>query len=109
MLLFFAGTMIMYEPSEECITDFWTKGILKRLPVSSSNPTFIKAASQLRDSCNDPKFCSKALQEDYARLFSDKTNPLAPVYEPIRLRSFFVIILMKSPVCVSPYTLEDSS
>lgn len=81
MLLFFTGTMIMYEPSEECITDFWTKGILKRLPVSSSNPTFIRAASQLRESCDDKSFCSKRLNEDYLRLFSDKENPLAPVYE----------------------------
>jgi TorA maturation chaperone TorD len=81
MMLFFAGTMIMYEPSEECITDFWTKGILKRLPVSSSNPTFLKAASQLRESCDDLKFCSVNLQKDYKRLFSDKANPLAPVYE----------------------------
>ena len=38
MLLYFAGSMIMYEPSEECIVDFWTNGVLKKLPVSSSNP-----------------------------------------------------------------------
>lgn len=81
MMLFFTGTMIMYEPSEECITDFWTKGILKRLPVSSSNPTFVMAASQLRESCDEKSFCSKRLNEDYVRLFSDKKNPLAPVYE----------------------------
>jgi len=81
MMLFFTGTMIMYEPSEECITDFWTKGILKRLPVSSSNPTFVKAASQLRESCDDKSFCSKRLYEDYMRLFSDEKSPLAPVYE----------------------------
>ena len=43
MLLYFAGSMIMYEPSEECVVDFWTNGILKSLPVSSSNPNFIQA------------------------------------------------------------------
>ena len=81
MLLYFAGTMIMYEPSEECITDFWTKGILKTLPVSSSNPNFIKAASQLRDSCLDNTICNKILIEDYTRLFTRKKLPLAPAYE----------------------------
>lgn len=83
MLLYFAGSMIMYEPSEECITDFWKNGILKKLPVSSSNPTFIKAASQLRDSCSDPSICSKRLKEDYIRLFSRPEMPLAPAFESV--------------------------
>ena len=83
MLLYFAGSMIMYEPSEECITDFWKNGILKKLPVSSSNPTFIKAASQLRDSCSDPSMCSKRLKEDYIRLFSGPEMPLAPAFESL--------------------------
>ena len=33
MLLYFAGSMIMNEPVEECIVDFWQRGILKTLPV----------------------------------------------------------------------------
>ncbi len=73
----------MYEPSEECIIDFWSKGILKSLPVSSSNPTFIKAASQLRDSCSDNKLCGKSMREDYVRLFSREEMPLAPAYESL--------------------------
>jgi TorA maturation chaperone TorD len=81
MLLYFAGTMIMYEPSEECIADFWTNGILKNLPVSSSNPTFIKAASQLRESCLDKNLCGKAMTEDYKRLFSRGGLTLVSVYE----------------------------
>jgi putative dimethyl sulfoxide reductase chaperone len=83
MLLYFAGSMIIHEPSEECITDFWTKGILKNLPVSSSNPKFIKAASQLRDSCEDKTICGKKLREDYIRLFIRQVLPLAPVYESL--------------------------
>ena len=59
----------MYEPSEECVTDFWTKGILKNLPVSSSNPNFVKAASQLRDSCADKTICGKILSEDLYQTF----------------------------------------
>jgi TorA maturation chaperone TorD len=83
MLLYFAGSMIMFEPNEECITDFWTKGILKNLPVSSSNPNFIKAAGQLKDSCIDSNFSGKTMREDYIRLFSREDKALAPALESI--------------------------
>jgi TorA maturation chaperone TorD len=87
MLLYFAGTMIMYEPSEECITDFWKNGILKKLPVSSSNPNFVKAASQLRNSCSDPAICGKMLRDDYIRLFSRSEMPLVPAFESLYSRN----------------------
>ena len=78
MLLYFAGSMIMYEPAEECVVDFWSKGILKALPVKSSNPRFFEAASQLRESCRDKTICRRMLQEDFNRLFSGSGLPLAP-------------------------------
>jgi TorA maturation chaperone TorD len=81
MLLYFAGSMIMYEPSEECVTDFWTNGVLKNLPVSSRNPNFIKAASQLRESCLDKKICGRMMRDDYKRLFAREEFTLAPAYE----------------------------
>lgn len=87
MLLYFAGSMIMYEPSEECVIDFWQNGILKNLPVSSSNPNFIKAASQLRDSCLDKTICGKLLRNDYIRLFASEDFTLAPAYESSYTRS----------------------
>jgi TorA maturation chaperone TorD len=83
MLLYFAGSMIMYEPSEECIVDFWKNGILKNLPVSSTNPNFMKAASQLRESCNDNSICGRTIKEDYLRLFARYENPLAPCFESV--------------------------
>jgi putative dimethyl sulfoxide reductase chaperone len=83
MLLYFAGSMIMYEPNEECITDFWTKGILRNLPVSSANPNFMKAASQLRESCHDKDFCASEMHEDYLRLFARNEFALAPAYESL--------------------------
>lgn len=83
MLLYFAGSMIMFEPNEECITDFWTKGILRNLPVSSTNPNFLKAASQLRDSCSSPDFTGKAMHDDYRRLFNGGDKALAPAFESI--------------------------
>jgi TorA maturation chaperone TorD len=83
LLLYFAGSMIMYEPNEECIVDFWQQGIITRLPVSSSNPNFAKAASQLRDSCSDKSECLKKLREDYIRLFAEESVPLAPAFESL--------------------------
>jgi putative dimethyl sulfoxide reductase chaperone len=81
MLLYFAGSMITYEPSEECIVDFLKNGIIKTLPVSSSNPNFVKAASQLRQSCDDSGLCGRSLKEDYIRLFSRPEMKLAPAIE----------------------------
>lgn len=83
MLLYFAGSMVMYEPSEECVVDFWKKGILTQLPVKSMNPRFLKAASQLRDSCKDKKLCAGILADDYNRLFPSEGFPLAPLYESV--------------------------
>ncbi len=81
MLLYFAGTMLMYEPSEECVADFWANDILKKLPVVSLNPNFVKAADQLKDSCPDKNSCGKELREDYIRLFNGEDKAFAPAYE----------------------------
>ena len=83
MLLFFAGSMIMHEPTEECVVDFWKNGILNRLPVKSANPNFMKAAAQLRESCADKKICRKLLHDDFIRLFGRADLPLAPAYESL--------------------------
>jgi TorA-specific chaperone len=87
MLLYFAGTMIMYEPSEECIVDFWNNGILKNLPVTSLNPVFMRAASQLRESCTDKSSSTNSMSEDFYRLFSKEDLPFAPVYESFYKRT----------------------
>jgi TorA maturation chaperone TorD len=81
MLLYFAGTMVLFDPSIECIHDFWKQGILKKLPVSSRNPRFIKAASQLRDSVSDSMSSFEMMKIDYFILFSNKSGPLAPPLE----------------------------
>jgi TorA maturation chaperone TorD len=83
LLLYFSGSMIMYEPNEECIVDFWQQGILTKLPVSSSNPNFAMAAAQLRDSCIDKSLCLKKMREDYNRLFAGQGTPLAPAFETL--------------------------
>jgi TorA maturation chaperone TorD len=86
MLFYFAGSMVLHEPSEECIADFWERGILKNLPVFSTNPNFIKAASQLRDSFADKTTFASDLHKDYLRLFTKPLPPLAPAYESLYLR-----------------------
>ncbi|MCX6334706.1 MAG: molecular chaperone TorD family protein [Bacteroidia bacterium] len=77
MLLYFAGSMILYEPTEECVTDFFSNGILKKLPVSSNNPNFIRGAALLRESCSDRDLCREVLIRDYKYLFSSDGLQLA--------------------------------
>lgn len=86
MLLYFSGSMVMNAPTEECVIDFWRNGSLKKLPVRSSNPRFINAASILRQSCVDKDLCRKMLNEDYSRLFDKSGLMLAPARE-----SYYVI------------------
>ncbi len=80
MMLYFSGSMIMFDPSKECIFDFWTKGMLKQLPVKSNNPDFIRAAAILRESTESPDNKYELLKEDFFRLFSGAFRPLAPPY-----------------------------
>ena len=87
MMLYFAGSMIMSEPTEECVIDFWAKGNLKMLPVSSMNPRFIEAAALLRDSCENKKICREMLIKDYNRLFAQSGLPLAPAYASVYLNN----------------------
>jgi len=77
MLLYFAGSMIMYEPTEECVTDFFSDGMMKKMPVRSNNPRFLQAVAVLRENCTDNELCRKSLISDYNRLFSSDGPMLA--------------------------------
>ncbi len=81
MLLLFAGSMLMYEPTRECVIDFWKNGLLKQLPVKSMNPRFVNAASQLKESVEDRSLSINDLQDDYKRLFLSGEGTLVPVKE----------------------------
>lgn len=83
MLLYFTGSMIMSEPTEECVIDFWASGSLKRLPVTSNNPRFVKASAILRDECSDREICRKMLSDDYFRLFAENGAQLAPAISSV--------------------------
>ena len=79
MLLYFTGSMITYEPTEECVADFWKNGLVKSMPVSSTNPRFMTALSQFRDSCLDKTFCARLMREDFKSLFAVGESALAPL------------------------------
>lgn len=79
MLLYFAGSMLMYEPTQDCVVDFWKNGLLKQLPVKSMNPRFVNAASQLRESVEDNTLSIKNLSDDFNRLFPSEEKPLVPL------------------------------
>ena len=83
MLLLFAGSMLMYEPTRECVVDFWKNGLLKQLPVKSMNPRFVNAASLLKESVEDKTLSIKDLRDDYNRLFPSDEKPLVPVKESV--------------------------
>ena len=91
MLFYFSGSMIMNYPTEECVVDFWTNGSLKKLPVRSSNPRFIQAASVLRQSCEDKDLCRNMLNEDYSRLFDKNAASLAPALESHYISHYAVL------------------
>src|SRR5512137_1805280 len=91
MMLYFAGTMLIFDPSHECMHDFWTKGNLKRLPVKSSNPRFILAASQLHHSVTEGLDNIKAMRDDFLELFEGTGNPLAPPYESVYISNDHLI------------------
>jgi TorA maturation chaperone TorD len=71
MLLYFSGSMLTDEPTEECVDDFWMTGIMKTFPVSSNNPRFLNAISVLRESCSQKGVCRKRLADDFNRLFNN--------------------------------------
>jgi TorA maturation chaperone TorD len=75
--------MVMYDPSHECIRDFWKEGILKGLPVSSNNPRFLKAASQLRSSVDDSASDYEIMKHDFVLLFSGNGSASAPPFESV--------------------------
>ncbi len=89
MLLYFCGSLIMYEPTEECVTDFFSDGILKRLPVASSNPRFIEAAGLLREPCSGKEICKADLIRDYRRLFATEGLQLAKPRESAYASDYF--------------------
>jgi putative dimethyl sulfoxide reductase chaperone len=102
MLLNFAGSLITNQPNNEIINEFWSNGILKRLPVSSKNPRFVLATSVLRGSCDNECRCADKMKEDYNRLFNDSSEPLASPYES-RYQNNYYLTTGMNPVGVNDF------
>ena len=103
MLLYFAGTMVMFDPSIECIHDFWKQGILKHFPVSSRNPRFVKASSQLRESVDDSKSSFEMMKFDYFALFSDRSENFASPTESAFTKKSILLYDKKFPSVTEYY------
>ena len=83
MLLYFAGSFILNEPSDSCIRDLASQDIFRKMPVSSKNPGFMMACSFLNSINSDsaPEF--DEILADHLRLFGGGGETLAPPYESV--------------------------
>ncbi len=85
MMLYFTGLMVLYEPDDACIDEFWRGGLLRRLPVRSRNPLFVSAAADLHGSCCPENVCLKRIKSDFLKLFIGTGKMSAPPYESFHL------------------------
>jgi TorA maturation chaperone TorD len=81
MLLYFAGSFILNEPSEECIRDLVAEDIFKKMPVSSNNPNYVLASSFLNQLNSNNKIAYDAILADHLNLFGGSGESMAPPYE----------------------------
>lgn len=81
MLLYFAGSFILNEPSEECIKDLVDAKIFKKMPVSSNNTNYVLASSFLNNLNNTNKIAYDDILADHLNLFGGSGEGSAPPYE----------------------------
>jgi len=81
MLLYFAGSFVLNEPSEDCIQDLVTEDIFKKMPVSSNNPNYILASSFLNNLNSSRELGFDRILADHLNLFGGSGTTLAPPYE----------------------------
>ncbi len=81
MLLYFAGSFILNEPTEDCIKDLVSEDIFKKMPVSSNNPNYILATSFLNNINSSSNIAYDDILADHLNLFGGTGISLAPPYE----------------------------
>jgi len=81
MLLYFAGSFILNEPTESCIRDLVTEDIFKKMPVSSNNPNYILASSFLNNLNSSNEINYDHILADHLNLFGGSLTTMAPPYE----------------------------
>lgn len=81
MLLYFAGSFILNEPTEGCIKDLVAENLFTKMPVSSNNPNYILASSFLNNLNSSKKVAYDAILADHLNLFGGSGDSQAPPYE----------------------------
>jgi len=87
MMLSFAGSFILYEPHTGCISDLIEMDLLKKLPIESDNPKFIKAASYLREIDPSHPMDYDKIINDHLELFGGKGKAKATPYSSVYMSS----------------------
>jgi TorA maturation chaperone TorD len=81
MLLYFAGSFVLNEPTENSIQDLVAEDIFKKMPVKSNNPNYILASSFLNNINSSKEIAFDEILADHLNLFSDTGIKKAPPYE----------------------------
>ena len=81
MLLYFAGSFILNEPSEDCIKDIAGSDLFKKMPIKSKNPNYIMASSFLNNINKNSVQDYDEILADYLTLFGISGHAQAPPYE----------------------------
>lgn len=81
MLLYFAGSFILNEPTEDCIKDLVADNLFKKMPISSNNPNYILASSFLNNLNSTKNIAYDAILADHLNLFGGSGLSQAPPYE----------------------------
>lgn len=85
MLLYFGGSFILNQPQESCIYDLAESNILKKMPVESSNHSFMMASAYLNQINSRSPIDFESILDDHLRLFGGMGTPKAPPYESVYL------------------------
>lgn len=83
MLLYFSGSFILNQPQESCISELASSNIFRKMPLESSNPNFLLAASYLKKIDKHSLVNYEKILDDHLKLFGGMGSPKAPPYESV--------------------------
>ncbi len=76
-MFLFLGSSVTTSPTEGGVPSFCEKGLLRNLPVESSNATFKKASELLMSPCPHGRECRARIETNYQLLFGVDNTPIA--------------------------------
>ncbi len=74
-LFLFLGSSVTLTPHESGLPHLCDRGLLRNLPVGSTNEKFARASRLLRSPCPVKSQCRMAVGENYMMLLGDGSNP----------------------------------